>query len=98
MNDKYVNFPLINKNVKTWKDFAFFGIDFSFGVAIKCTLELDIVDVCINGYYYGKIKGLLGVMNHEPTFDLIPNFNISDGIINGKVKKKKLLLTINTYL
>lgn len=91
VNDENVDFPLIRDNVKAWKDFAFFGIDFSFGVTIKCTLEFDIVEVCINGYYYGQVKGLLGAMYHEPTFDLIPNISISDGIVlNGQVKKKKL--------
>jgi len=44
-------------------------------------MQLDIVELFINGYYYGRIHGLLGSMNQEPSFD----FNLPD----GEVKKKK---------
>lgn len=57
-----------------------FGIEIAEGVRIQCTLELEIIEVSINGFYFGRVYGLLGAMNQEPTFD----FKLSD----GKVKKK----------
>lgn len=80
-NGKNVGFPLINDDVKTWKDVYFFGIDAAVGVSVKCSIELDIVEVFVNGYHFGKVRGLMGSMYQEPTFDF--------KLPNGEVKKKK---------
>jgi len=48
-------------------------------------LDLNIVQVSINGYYYGQVHGLLGSMYQEPSFDLkLPN-----GEVNLTYDKKK---------
>ncbi|VVC28237.1 Vitellinogen, open beta-sheet,von Willebrand factor, type D domain,Lipid transport protein, N- [Cinara cedri] len=79
VNGKGVNFPFINDNVKMWEDIYFYGIDASVGLNIKCSMEFDMIEVFINGYYYGNVFGLLGTMYQEPTFDLkLPNGQISD--------------------
>jgi hypothetical protein len=79
VNDKDVDFPLINDNLKTWRDVYFFGIDIAVGVSIKCTLDLNIVQVFINGFYYGQVHGLLGSTHQEPTFDFkLPNGELPD--------------------
>ncbi|XP_060861024.1 apolipophorins isoform X2 [Metopolophium dirhodum] len=79
VNGKNADFPLINDNLKTWKDVYFFGMDIAIGVSIKCTLDLSIVQVFINGYYYGQVHGLLGSMYQEPKYDLkLPNGELPD--------------------
>lgn len=80
MNGKDIDFPLISNDAKTVKDVYSFSIEIAVGVHIKCTLELEIIEVSINGFYFDRVYGLLGAMNQEPTFD----FKQSD----GKVKKK----------
>ena len=38
-------------------------------------LETDHLTVNINGWYYGKTGGLLGVYDNEPSNDLMTSFN-----------------------
>lgn len=85
MNGRNVGFPLMNENVKAWKDIYFFGIDSAVGVSIKSTLQFDIVEVFINGYYYGQVVGLLGSMSQEPSFD----FKLPDGNVNKHLDRSK---------
>lgn len=66
--------------VNIWNELNYFGIDLTVGISVKCTLNLDIVEASVNGYYYGQVNGLLGAVYQEPTFD----FKLPD----GKVKKK----------
>ncbi|XP_026815483.1 apolipophorins [Rhopalosiphum maidis] len=79
VNGKDADFPLINDNLKTWKDVYYFEIDIAVGVSIKCTLDFNIIQVFINGYYYGQVRGLLGSMYQEPKFDFnLPNGELSN--------------------
>uniref|UniRef100_A0A2H8TZF4 Apolipophorin n=1 Tax=Melanaphis sacchari TaxID=742174 RepID=A0A2H8TZF4_9HEMI len=79
VNDKDVNFPFMNDNLKTWRDVYYFGIDIAVGVSIKCTLDFNIIQIFINGYYYGQVRGLLGSMYQEPKFDFkLPNGELSN--------------------
>jgi len=78
LNGDNVDFPLTRDNVKAWKDQVNFGIDHSVGVSVECAVDLDIVKVIVNGYYYGHVNGLLGAMFQDPVFDF--------KLPNGKVK------------
>lgn len=68
-------------------DVYFFGIDIGVGVSIKCTLDFNIVQIFINGYYYGQVHGLLGSMYQEPKFDL----KLPSGKVKYNKKKKQTL-------
>jgi len=95
VNGKNADFPLINDNLKTWRDVYFFGMDIAIGVSIKCTLDLSIVQVFINGYYYGQVHGLLGSMYQEPKFDLkLPNGEVNLTYDKKKINKEQ---TLNLY-
>lgn len=89
VNGKNVDFPMIRDDVKTWKDVYYFGFDTADGVSIKSTINFDIVEVFINGYYYGQVFGLLGSMYQEPTFD--------SKLPNGQVKHD-IILKIKSYI
>jgi len=53
-------------------------MDIAIGISIKCSLDLSIVQVFINGYYYGQVHGLLGSMYQEPKYDLkLPNGEVN---------------------
>lgn len=83
VNDRDVDFPLINDNLKIWKDVYYFGIDIAVGVSIKCTLDFNIIQVFINGYHYGHVFGLLGSMYQEPKFDFkLPNGELSKDMVS----------------
>lgn len=71
---------MTNDNVKLWKNSNFFGIDLTIGVNVKCTLNLNIVEIFVNGYFYSQVRGLLGTMCQEPTINYI--------LPNGKVINK----------
>lgn len=64
------------------KDLYFFEMDAANGLIIKCSIQFDMITLFINGYYYGKVVGLLGTMNQEPTFDY--------KLPNGQVKKQTI--------
>ena len=38
-------------------------------------LNIDHIRVAVNGWYYGKTGGLLGVYDNEPSNDLMTSFN-----------------------
>jgi len=40
------------------------------GVKVACSAKADVCIVALNGFYYGKVDGLLGTNNHEQYDDL----------------------------
>lgn len=53
----------------------------TYGVHIQCRLDLQTCGIKINGYYFGKLRGLLGNGGYEQ-FDahVLPNGKISDSL------------------
>ncbi|CAH1725498.1 unnamed protein product [Aphis gossypii] len=91
VNGRDVDFPLINDNLKIWKDVFYFGIEISVGVSIKCTLDFNIIQVFINGYHYGHVFGLLGSMYQEPRYDFkLSNGELSEDMVSFLLAYRKI--------
>jgi von Willebrand factor type D domain len=50
------------------------NIKSKFGVEVTCDLHHDLCTFAVNGYYYGKTRGLLGTISNEKYDDwTLPN-------------------------
>ncbi|CAB3232890.1 unnamed protein product [Arctia plantaginis] len=73
-------YPIIEKD-----SFAFrqangrIGLGSLYGVMVICSSKLEVCSIEVNGFYLGKLRGLLGDGNNEPYDDFrMPNGRICD--------------------
>ncbi|XP_028026671.1 apolipophorins isoform X1 [Bombyx mandarina] len=78
LNGASKGFPIIEKDV-----FAFrqpsnrIGVGSLYGLMVFCTSKLEVCYIEANGFYLGKLRGLLGDGNNEPYDDFrLPNGKI----------------------
>lgn len=65
-NDKAAEFPVQEQTLHAWRKYYTIGIHSTYGVYVDCSLDLSICQVFINGFYHGKLRGLLGKSSYEP--------------------------------
>lgn len=65
-NDKASEFPVLEQTLFAWRKYYTVGIYSTYGVYVDCSLDLTICQVFINGFYHGKLRGLLGKSSYEP--------------------------------
>lgn len=79
VNDKPSEFPVHEQSLYAWRSYYATYLYSSYGALVQCNLDLKVCTVTVNGYYFNKLRGLLGKGNYEQ-FDArtLPNGKISD--------------------
>lgn len=63
--DKDSEFPIHEKTLHAWRNFNTFSILTQFGAGIECTVDLNMCHVEVSGFYSGKTRGLMGMINKK---------------------------------
>lgn len=69
--------PYHSDDMHAWRDYYSVTILTRYGAHVTCTLDLSVCSVTVNGYYHGRLRGILGNANAEE-FD---DFTVRDGKI-----------------
>lgn len=79
VNDKPAEFPVHEQSLYAWKTYYSVNLLSTYGVSVQCKSDLKTCHIEVNGYYYSKLRGLLGKGGYE-LFDAqtLPNGKISD--------------------
>ncbi|XP_072946075.1 apolipophorins [Epargyreus clarus] len=79
LNGANHGFPVIEDDVFAFKQpNGRIGLGSKYGLMVFCTSKLEVCYIDVNGFYLGKIRGLLGDGNNEPFDDFkLPNGKIS---------------------
>lgn len=79
INDKPAEYPVHEQTLFAWRTYYSVNIYSTYGVYIHCRPNLQTCQVTINGYYFSKLRGLLGKGSYEQ-FDAktLPNGKIAD--------------------
>ncbi|XP_046401095.1 apolipophorins-like [Ischnura elegans] len=63
-------FPVHHNAMSAWSEFDVVSMKTAYGAKVTCDRRFkDVCMVSINGYYFGKTRGLLGTLNNEPYDD-----------------------------
>lgn len=81
VNDKPTEFPVQEQTLYAWRTYYSVNVLTTYGAHIQCRLDLQTCNLKINGYYFSKLRGLLGKAGYEQ-FDAntLPNGKISDSL------------------
>lgn len=66
LNDKPTELPVNEQSLHAWRTYHAIGAVSTYGVHLDCALDLSVCRVFVNGYYHGKLRGLLGKSSYEP--------------------------------
>lgn len=79
VNDKPAEFPVHEQTLYAWRTYYSTSLLSNYGVYINCKLDLGTCRVSVNGFYYSKLRGLLGKGGYE-NFDAqsLPNGKVAD--------------------
>jgi hypothetical protein len=69
LNGKEVEFPAIHGNLRAWKRAMTMGAVSSSGMFVICSNNFKVCYVSVSGYYFNRLRGLMGVPNNEPYDD-----------------------------
>lgn len=64
-NDKPDDYPILGKSLYAWRTYYSLSILTSYGAHVHCTLNLKTCHIYINGFYHGKLRGILGKGGYE---------------------------------
>lgn len=80
INDKPAEFPVHEQTLHAWKTYYSVSLISNYGVYIKCKTDLKTCHIKINGYYFSKLRGLLGKGGYEQVdAQTLPSGKIADG-------------------
>lgn len=78
LNDKLTELPVHKANIHVWRRYYTISFLSLYGVFVQCGLDMRVCHVSVNGYYHGKLRGILGNGNSEPYDDFVlPNGHIA---------------------
>ena len=69
MNGEASEYPYVGPEFAAWKDFGSVNVMNRAGLFVKCDTHFSFCTFHVNGYYFGKTQGLLGVLDYEPFDD-----------------------------
>lgn len=77
--DQPAEFPVHGKSVFAWRTYYSAHLLSTYGVNVACKLDLRVCRVYVNGFYFSKLRGLLGKGGNE-NFDAqtLPSGKIAD--------------------
>lgn len=81
VNDKPNEYPVLEKTLYAWRTYYTVNLLSTYGVYIQCRVDLQACNLKINGYYFSKLRGLMGKGGYEQ-YDArtLPNGKISDSL------------------
>lgn len=81
VNEKPAEFPVHEQSLYAWRTYYSVHLYSTYGAEIQCTLDLKVCHIEVNGYYFSKLRGLLGKGGYEQ-YDAktLPNGKISDNL------------------
>ncbi|CAH0386450.1 unnamed protein product [Bemisia tabaci] len=78
LNGKPSEYPAFSGELSAWRRYHTVNMRSNAGVMAVCSLNLDACAFHISGYYFDKVRGLLGTLNNEDYDDFtLPNNKIS---------------------
>uniref|UniRef100_A0A182SBJ4 VWFD domain-containing protein n=1 Tax=Anopheles maculatus TaxID=74869 RepID=A0A182SBJ4_9DIPT len=78
-NGKDTDLPIFQKDVYVFRKYYTVTIGTKYGAQVMCTTDLKICHFFVSGFYFGRLRGLLGNGNYEPYDDLaLPNGAITE--------------------
>lgn len=78
LNDKPTELPVHKANIHVWRRYYTLSFLSKYGVFVQCGMDMRVCHVSVNGYYHGKLRGILGNGNSEPYDDFtLPNGHIA---------------------
>jgi len=79
VNDKPAEFPVHEQTLYAWRTYYSATLLSTYGVYVNCKLDLGTCRVSINGFYFSKLRGLLGKGGYE-NYDAqsLPNGKVAD--------------------
>lgn len=78
LNNANSELPIIKKTLVAYRNYESVTLKSLYGVRITCGLQLVTCGVTIDGFYHGRVRGLLGDGNYEPYDDFtLPNGKIA---------------------
>lgn len=79
VNDKPSEFPVHEQSLYAWRTYYSANLYSSYGVFVQCNLDLKVCHVTVDGFYFNKLRGILGKGDYEQ-FDAqtLPSGTISD--------------------
>lgn len=78
LNDKPTELPVHKANIHVWRRYYTLSFLSQYGVFVQCGLDMRVCHISVNGYYHGKLRGILGNGNSEPYDDFtLPNGHIA---------------------
>ncbi|XP_053660311.1 apolipophorins [Anopheles marshallii] len=78
-NGKDTDLPIFQKDVYVFRKYYTVTIGTKYGAQVMCTTDLKICHFFVSGFYFGRLRGLLGNGNYEPYDDLaMPNGVITE--------------------
>lgn len=78
LNEKATELPVHKANIHVWRRYYTLSFLSRYGVFVQCGLDMRVCHISVNGYYHGKLRGILGNGNNEPYDDFtLPNGHIA---------------------
>lgn len=78
VNNANSELPVIKPDLVAWRTYNSVTIKLTAGVKVTCGLQLITCGVLIDGFYHGRVRGLLGDGNYEQYDDFtLPNGKIA---------------------
>lgn len=79
VNDKPAEFPVHERTLFAWRTYYSTHLLSTYGVYVSCKLDLRVCHVHVNGFYFSKLRGLLGKGGYEQyDANTLPNGKIAD--------------------
>jgi len=74
LNGQVAELPVHQNEVSIFRTLHTVNVKSKFGVEVSCDLHHDLCTFAVNGYYFGKTRGLLGTITNEKFDDMtLPN-------------------------
>lgn len=78
LNGKPSEYPAFSGELSAWRRYHTVNMRSNAGVMAVCSLNLDACAFHISGYYFDKVRGLLGTLNNEDYDDFtLPNNKVN---------------------
>lgn len=79
VNEKPSEFPVHEQSLYAWRTYYGVHLLSSYGVFVECTLDLRACRVHVNGFYFSKLRGLMGNGGYEQyDAQTLPNGKLAD--------------------
>ncbi|XP_063705361.1 apolipophorins isoform X2 [Culicoides brevitarsis] len=71
LNGAPTELPAHHGDLAIWRRYYSVSVATTYGLHLLCSTDLRVCHVTVNGFYHGRLRGLLGNGNHEPYDDFV---------------------------